>query len=309
MASSRKFIWVKVDRDAAPEVPRRFGVSAYPTLLTLGDDLEKVHRFSGFKKPDVFRKMLEAALERHALYRAGEEWDVPDARPAAICDAGTVETFPAPSEEVPSGLAVHGGAVFVAQGGRLFRLDAAAKVAAAFDLPAGVRDLCSDGERLYGMEYGWTAGKPIHVLDPATGKTLRAIVTEANRKNRSMGAAGIAWQDGRLWVLAGMRGTISAVDPATGLVTGVLQTDRRWLAGLAFDGTHFVAGGREALYWFDPKTGQTVREQKIHYPVRALAVRDGRLLLMEQPVFGHDKEHKRIRVWPKTTVVHELRLP
>ena len=89
MALSRKFLWVKVDRDVTPDVPKRFGVHAYPTLLTLGAKEEKVHRTSGFKKPPEFRAQLDDALRRVALYKAGKEWDEPNPRPASVCDAGT----------------------------------------------------------------------------------------------------------------------------------------------------------------------------------------------------------------------------
>jgi hypothetical protein len=301
-------VWVKVDRDVTPDVAKRFGVSAYPTLLTVGDDMEKVHRFQGFKKPAEFKAQLEEALRRWKLYRAGEEWDKPEPRPATICDEGTVESFPAPSEEVPSGLAFLDDALWVAQQGELFRLDARSEVAARHVIPRTVRDLCTDGKLLYGMEYGWTAGDPIHVIDPATGKTTRRIVTAANAENRAKGAAGVAWRDGRLWVLAGMRGVLSEVDPATGDVTRTLQAEARWLSCLAFDGTHFVAGSREALYWIDPETGKTVRKVLVNYPVRAVAFHDGAYYVMEQPVFGHDVKHQRVRIWPERMLVYKLTL-
>ena len=45
----------------------------------------------------------------------------------------------------------------------------------------------------------------------------------------------------------------------------------------------------------------------LHEPI-GLTWHDGALYLMEQPVFGHDKEHKRIRVWPRKTVIYKLTL-
>jgi len=287
----------------------RFDVHAFPTLLTLGDQDEKIHRFSGFQKPDAFTASLEDALARYALYRAGKEWDEPEPRAPSITSEGTVELMPAPSEEVPNGLAFLGDLLYVAQGATLFRVDpATGAVQAKHELPASVRDLCSDGTRLYAMEYGWTAGKPIHVVDPKTGRVLRSIVTEANAKNKAFGAAGVAWRDGRLWVLEGMQGRIHEVDPETGAVRRTVQTERRWLTGLAWDGDAFVAGSRDALLLLDPETGAVRREVKTHYPLRALAAHGGRVLLMEQPVFGHDKDHRRVRIWPKQTFVHVLTL-
>jgi hypothetical protein len=304
VALSRKFLWVKVDRDRTPEVARRFSVSAYPTLLTLGRKSEKIHRFSGFRKPAAFVQELEAALRRYDLYRKGKEWDEPDPRPPGLCDEGTVETFAAPSEEVPAGIAFCGGTTWIAQGGRLHPLGRDASFAVA----ASIIDLCSDGTRLYGIDYGWTAGKPIYVLDPGTGKVIRRIVTEANRKNRAHGAKGIAWRKGRLYALEGMRGVIHEIDPETGAVTRRIETDARSLAGLAFDGRAFVAGSRDALSWLDPETGRTVRKLAVHYPLRTVGFHEGSYYLMEQPVFGHDKQHRRVRLWPKKTLVYQLTL-
>ena len=109
MALSKKFHWVEVNRDHAPDIPKKYGVNAYPTLLTLGKNDEKVHRFSGFKKPPEFLKQLKDALRRFDLHRQGREWDEPDARPPSICDEGTVEIIPAPSEAIPDGIAFLGG--------------------------------------------------------------------------------------------------------------------------------------------------------------------------------------------------------
>ena len=309
MALSRKFHWVLVNRDRTPDIPKRFSVSAYPSLITLGKNREKVHRFQGYKTPGEFKKRLEDALRRHDLYLEGKEWDTPDERPATICNEGTVESFPAPAEDVPSGITLLGEKIWIAQGGKLYAVDPKdGKAAEPLALPESVRALCTDGTRLFAMEYGWTAGKPIHVLDPATGKATRAIVTEANKKNRSMGAAGIAWRDGKLYVLAGMRGLIHEIDPETGRVTRTIDTGVRWLSALAFDGRRFIAGSRKALYFLDPQSGQVTRTIAVNYPLRALAARDGSVYLMEQPVFGHNKDHKRIQVWPKKTLVYKLTL-
>ena len=105
-----------------------------------------------------------------------------------------------------------------------------------------------------------------------------------------------------------MRGVLSEVDPETGAVTRTVQAEARWLSCLAFDGTHFVAGSREALFWIDPETGKTVRKVPVHYPVRAVAFHGGAYYLMEQPVFGNDVKHERVRVWPKRTLVYKLTL-
>ena len=304
MALSRKFHWVEINRDHTPALPKQFGVNAYPTLLTLGRADEKVHRFSGFKKPADFLPKLKDALRRFDLYRQGKEWDEPNARPLSICDEGTVEIISAPSEGIPDGLAFLAGRTYIAQQGKLTWLGADK----AFAIEPSIIDLCTDGTKLYGIDYGWTAGRPIYVLDAETGAVVETIVTEANRQNRAMGAKGLAWCKGKLYALEGMRGVIHEVDPATGAVARRIQTDARWLAGLTFDGKAFVAGSRDALYWFDPATGKTVRKVAVNYPLRTVGFHEGSYFLMEQPVFGHDKEHQRVRVWPKKVLVFKLTL-
>jgi outer membrane protein assembly factor BamB len=308
VAFSKNFTWVTVNRDhGGADLCKRFAVSAYPSLILLGKDDEKIHRFSGFKKPKDFLAQLQDGLRRHALYKEGKEWDTPAERPETICDAATVETFPAPSEEGPSGLAFLSGHLWIVQGGTLFKLDAKnGAVAAKFEISRFVRALCTDGKLLFAMEYGWTAGDPLHVIDPATGKALRQIVTEANKQNRSKGAMGIAWRKGKLYVLAGMRGLLHEIDPRTGEVTRTLKSGKTWLTGLGFNGEHFLAGSRDALHWLDGNTGAAVRSVKLNYPVRVVAPHEGAVYLMEQAIFGHDKQHKRVRVFPKRVLVHKL---
>lgn len=308
MAFSRNFTWVAINRDhGGADLCKRFAVTAYPSLILLGANDEKIHRFSGFKKPKEFLAQLEDGLARHALYEQGKEWDAPPKRPETICEEATVETFPAPSEEGPSGLAFLSGRLWIAQDGTLYELDRKdGEVLRKFEISRHVRDLCTDGKRLYAMEYGWTAGDPIHVIDPATGKAVRRIVTEANRKNRSKGAMGIAWKGGKLYVLAGMRGLLHEIDPETGEVTRTLKSGKTWLTGLGFDGTHFLAGSRDALHWLDGKTGRAVRSVKLNYPVRVVASHEGATYLMEQAIFGHDKQHRRMRVFPKRVLVYKL---
>jgi len=310
VALSKKFFWVKINRDhGGRPLCDRYHVSAYPSFLLLGTKDEKVFRFHGFKKPKEFLAQLSEGLRRYGLYRQGKEWDAPPERPETICDRGVLQTFPAPSEGTPSGLTVLDGVFWVAQGGRLYALSESGKPQREFALPAAVRDLCTDGKLLFCMEYGWTAGKPVHVIDPQTGKVVRTIVTEKNLANRSMGATGIAWKDGKLYVLAGMRGKIHELDPRSGEVSRVLETGARWLAGLDFDGRRFVAGGRKALHFLDGTTGKETRRVKMNYPLRVVAAHEGAYYLFEQAIFGYDKQHKRVRIFPKRVVVHVLRFP
>lgn len=283
-------------------------MSAYPSLLVLGREAENIYRFAGYKPPADFLPELDIGLARYAQYQKGEAWDKEPPRPAHIIDQGFVRSIPAPLAETPSGLCFVGERLWVAQGEHLAELDAAdGKVLRSLTLPDSVRGLCSDGVQLFAVDYGWTAGLPIWVIDPTTLKTTRQLVTEANKQNKSYSAAAIACRDGKLWVLAA--GGLHAVDPASGDVTAVLRLQGTRPSALAFDGQHFVTGSGDGLEWIDPVTGKSVRSVKTHYPVRALAWHAGRLYAMEQPIWGFDRQHHRIQVWPQQTLIHVLELP
>lgn len=282
-------------------------MSAYPSLLILGREAENVYRFSGYKTPKQFLPELDQALTRYQLYQKGEAWDVEPPRPPHIVDVGTVTTIEAPSSTIPSGLAFVGERLWVAQGSDLAELDADGKLLRRLQLPASVRGLCSDGKQLFAVQYGWTAGEPIWVIDPATGKSTRQIVTEANKQNKSFSAAAVAWRQDRLWVLA--EGGAHAVDPATGEVLKVLKLQASRPSALAFDGEHFVLGGSDGIQFVDADTGVAVRTVPTNYPVRAIACHKGRLYVMEQPIWGFDRKHQRVQLWPKQTLIHVIELP
>lgn len=309
---SRKFIWVEINRDVTPDICKRLNVSAYPSLITFGDNQEKVQRFSGYMLPDEFKTRLNDALRRYALYQAGKEWDDPEPRPDRICDDAsiTITTLKAPSEEVPAGITFLGDSMWVAQLGSLYECDWQGHVRNTFPLDNSVLDICTDGANIYGLTSGWTAGHPIYVIDPATGKTLRSIITEANKANRSYGAKGIEFVDGNLYVLEGMNGIIHTVDPQTGIITHSLQTQDRWLTSLAYDGERFITGSRDALLFFDAN-GTRVRSIAMNYPLRSVGWKPGLdgagdAYVMEQPIFDFDKHNQTIRLWPKEMAVYRL---
>ena len=328
VALSRRFLWVEVNKDHPPgdAIAKRFNVSAYPSFITINRKQEKIYRFSAYMKPPQFVGELNEALRRWNLYRAGQEWDDPASRPETICDQGTVETVRAPGSGVSGGIAVHGGDLLLAQwpdrlpgsgsdegrepSATLYRLDlATGAVKGKAPISTSIADVCSDGRTLFAVESGWTAGFPIHEIDVATGTNVRAIVTEENKKNKSYGAKGIACHRDRLFVLDGMPGTIHEVDKVTGGIVRTLTTGEKWLAGLAVDGDLFVAGSRTAIFWINPESGQVVRKVPVNYQIRSIEAHGGAIYIMEQPVFGYDKEHRWIQVWPRPsqTVIYKLR--
>lgn len=303
---SRQFIWVKVNRDNTPEIPKRLNVFAYPSLLTLGKESENVYRFQSYQLPPEFIGNLKQALKRYDLYKQGKDWMLPPQRPESIIADRRIELLTAPTDDVPGGIASMNDVIWVAQG-ELYKLDAVSgKVLAKHSLPASVGDLCTDGKMLYAVTYGWTAGRPIYVIDPSTGKVTREIITEANKKNRSHGAKGIAWRDGRLYVLSGMVGKVFAVNIDTGAILDETQLEGRWLAGLDFQGDTIITGGREHLWRFEAKTGKLVRKIACNYPLRNVAAGVDSVLLMEQPIFGFGRKHERIQVWPQETKIYRV---
>lgn len=310
MALSKKFIWVEINRDHAPELPKKFNVNAYPSLITLGAKQEKVYRFQAYMKPPEFTAELNEALRRYALYKKGEEWDKPNPRPPTLCDEGILELMKAPSEAIPSGIAVINRDLWVKQGETLYKLDLdTGAVRQTFPVEPSIRAICTDGNVLYGVEYGWTAGKPIHVINPATGKTIRTIITKANESNKAYAAHGIAYRHQKLYVLASLGDGLSEVDPKTGEVTKTIKPTERRLTSLTCDGQHFIAGSRTALHVLDAQTGATVRSIAVNYPIRSVGFHNGVIYVMEQPIFGYDKVHKQVRVWPPQTMIYKLRLP
>ncbi|HET6204835.1 MAG TPA: hypothetical protein VFI25_18760 [Planctomycetota bacterium] len=276
----------------------------------IGAKQERIHRFAGFKTADGLRAELEEALRRFELYRRGEVWDAPATRPARICDEGEVATVPAPSEELPNGIAVLGEDLWVAQGSTLFRLDPqTGGVRASVPLEKGITDLCTDGKLLYGVSYGWTAGEPILQIDPATGETTRRITTAGNDPGAGSAAFGIAWREGRLWVLHGPAGKILGIDPETGERVGEVDCGARWLTGLEFDGRSFVVGSDAFLLFVDPVAGGTVRKVAVNQGVRSVGFGRGSYWLLERPLYDYDRDHRLVRIGPRATLLHRLTLP
>ncbi len=318
IARSRDLVWVEINRDhVAPEVIGPFNVSAFPSLIFLGDKKEKIYRFSSYMLPDAFLARLDEGFARHALYRAGEEWDTPTPRAEAICEALELGSIPAPSEGIPNGLAWLDGHLWLAQnaeqgeGVRLFRIDEAGRIEREHAFEDPIADLATDGHSLYAAPYGWTIGQPIVVVDPATGGVTRRIVTEANKQNTGWDCRGVEWVDGSLWLLKGSSGVLYQVEPAGGAIVREVKVGASWLTGLGRDGARFVIGGKERLIWFEPDEaggGRIVRSVPMNYPLRSVEWHAGSAYLMEQPVFDFDKSNQRIRLWPRETVVHVVKL-
>lgn len=297
MAQSKKFHWVLVNRDRTPEIPKRFRVSAYPSMLVLGEKGENIHRFSSFMEPAEFLGNLNTALSRHRDYRAGRDWDVPGDWSAPLTPKLRVREIGAPSYAVPAGIVVHDSDHWVAQGDELFQLDRYGRPKRRTKIRTMTQDLACDGEHLYLVDSAWCKGSAIQVVDPKSLRVVREIVTKANLGKKQQSARGIAWREGKLWV-SEIFGKLHEIDLATGEVLRTLDTKQKWLFGLAFDGTHLVAGGRDGIHLFDPKDGRVVRKIPTTRRLRAVGFHGGKYYAMAQPVFGFDRRHERIQEWP-----------
>lgn len=314
ISRSRDFVWVKVNRDVTPEIPEQFCVTAYPSLITLGLNREKIHRFSGFRTPEQFLPMLDEALARYARYKAGEEWEPEPSRPDSICEAGEVELLKAPSEEGPSGLCVLDGDLWVMQRPVLYRMSIETGRVLGKHRIAGEElavDICTDGESIYIAPYGWSAGQAIRVLDPETGEIERRIVTEENKAFKVFATSGMEWLEGRLLVVSS--GEVNVVDPETGAIERKFRPGPR-ISGLAsHDGllvSGVAIGEQTGLVFISPQDGAIVRRVPTNYGVRSVASDGVSLFLMEQPVWDYDKENRRVQVWPRIgeTMIYRLRL-
>ena len=329
-----------VDRDVDPDLPKRFAVRAYPTLLILSPgDHKKLLRWSGFSGTPFLLEQFRESLARHRLKKDGELWDVRPLRPATVAPAGTCTTHAVPDDDPIGGIARVGDAVWVLHGRSRtlheLRLDdgkpgpATGRQVSLAHLEI-VRDLTSDGEALYAASYGWTSGKPIYRIDPKTLAITQAVVTKENRQNRHSGTGGVARTRDAFFVLESFR-RLAEVDPSNG------EIRRRWnvevpghrlirCASLAFDGTHLVTAAQvqekkdgdkvvsrdrtrpvdNVLLFIDPKSGEVTRRLPLHYSIAAVECVGDTFLLAEQPERGWDVDHKPIRVFPERIVLHSF---
>ena len=53
----------------------------------------------------------------------------------------------------------------------------------------------------------------------------------------------------------------------------------------------------------------SITARSANYPLRAIHYHQGIYWLMEQPVFGYNTAHERVRIWPTETLIYRVRLP
>ncbi len=299
----RRLVWVLPDPERSQELRARFHVDGFPTLLLLGPGEENIHRAAGYLAPKALSDFLREGLRRYELFARGLDWDVPAPRSDRLSPKYEFDTLPAPSSECPHGIAFIDGALFVQQGQTLFKLDERTGETLESLFPPGiVADLASDDRFLYAVDYCWTSGQPVYVIDPADGEIVRTIVTRANSTSRECATSGVEAHAGRLWVLE-LTGRIHEVDPGSGNIVSTIETER-WLRGLAYDGEHLVTLSSKGVVFLDPTSGHLDRMVPMNYPLRSIDFHGRRFVLMEQPVEGFDRNHDPMRISPKASVLY-----
>jgi hypothetical protein len=299
----RRLVWVLPDLERGQELRARFHVVGLPTLLLLGPGEENIHRTAGYLAPKALSDFLREGLRHYELFARGLDWDVRALRSDRLSPKYEFDTLPAPSSDCPQGIAFIGGALFVQQGQTVFKLDeTTGETLESLDSPWTVVDLASDDRLLYAIDYCWTSGQPIYVIDPADGEIVRTIVTQANSTSRVCAASGVEAHAGRLWVLE-LTGRIHEVEPGSGNIVRTIETERD-LRGLAYDGEHLVSLSSKGVVFLDPASGHLDRMVPMNYPLRSIGFHGRRFFLMEQPVEGFDRNHDPIRISPRAFVLY-----
>lgn len=299
----RGLVWVLPDPERSHELRARFHVDAFPTLLLLGPNQENIHRTAGFLAPAALSDFLREGLRRYELFSRGLDWEVRAPRSDRLSPRYEFDTLPAPSSDVPKGIAFVAGALWVEQGGTVFKLDeGTGEKLGSFPSPGLVVDLSADDGLLYAVDYCWTSGQPIYVIDPEDGEVVRTIVTKANATRRDCATSGIEVHAGRVWVLE-LSGRIHEVEPRTGNIERTIETQRD-LRGLAFDGVHLVSLSSKGVVFLDPTSGHLGRVVPMNYPLRSIGFHGRRFFMMEQPVESFDRDHDPMRISPGTTLLY-----
>lgn len=332
--TGEQFNCVVIDRDFTPELCSKFNVSAYPTMLILNKEERRIFRWSGFTDTEYFLSQVAESLDRFAIYMKGEDWDPTPTRPETVADSGKCGAFPAPVDDMVSGLEIAGGALWVQQKLVLYRIPLDSTSAEtepeqyALPDPDGFsNDMCHDDEWLYIMPMGWRAGKPVQRLNLKT-REFGEPLPWTGEGTKSYGSSGCTIADGKAYVIQRMGGELAVVDLQQGTMISKVSISRPgWLIfglnGLDFDGTHLLAtalmqekaedaGGIidrkrstvNAVLKIDPATGKVEDVLPVNYKLNCLAWNAGTFYLGEFPEFDIDKDHKQVRVFPKVMSIY-----
>jgi glutamine cyclotransferase len=149
-----------------------------------------------------------------------------------------------------------------------------------------------NGVTFDGQHVWFASGDKVHALDPASGKTVRAIDVASHagtafdgkhlyqiaedriqkidpQTGRVLvtipapggGGSGLAWAEGTLWVGEYRGRKIHQIDPETGVTLRTIESNRfvtgvTWVDGELWHGTW--EGDESGVRWIDPQTGATL---------------------------------------------------
>jgi len=153
--------------------------------------------------------------------------------------------------EAVHGVTYDGRHVWFGAGDTLKALDPATGKAVRSIEVAADAGTAYDGQHLYQI-----AGDRIQKIDPKTGRVLATIPTPGG-----VGASGLAWAEGTLWVGRYRDRTIQQIDPKTGAVLRTIESRRfvtgvTWVDGELWHGTW--EGDESDLRRVDPRTGEVL---------------------------------------------------
>ncbi len=158
------------------------------------------------------------------------------------------EYGPFPEVTQVAGVTFDGQSLWFASGDKLNAVDpASGQIVRSIDVAAHA-GTAFDGRHLYQI-----AEDRILKIDPRTGQVLATIAAPGNG-----GDSGLAWAEGSLWVGEHRGRKIRRIDPDTGAVLHVIESNRfvtgvSWVDGQLWHGTW--EGDESQLRQVDPATG------------------------------------------------------
>jgi glutamine cyclotransferase len=157
----------------------------------------------------------------------------------------------APDEQV-SGVTFDGRNVWYAVGDKLNAFDPASGTPVRSIDVAAHAGTAFDGKHLWQI-----AEARIQKIDPRTGRVVASIPAPGNG-----GDSGLAWAEGTLWVGQSRGKSIQQIDPETGALLRVIQSDRvvtgvTWIDDELWHGTW--EGDESDLRQIDPRTGEVLQ--------------------------------------------------
>src|SRR5580698_9155477 len=161
------------------------------------------------------------------------------------------EYGPFPGADTVAGVTYDGQNVWFASGDKLNALDpASGKTLRSIEVAAHA-GTAFDGQHLFQL-----AEDRIQKIDPQTGRVLATIPAPGRG-----GDSGLTWAEGTLWVGQYRGRKIHQIDPETGAILRIIESNRfvtgvTWVDGELWHGTW--EGEESDVRRIDPRTGETL---------------------------------------------------